>query len=60
MQRLQTLILFADLLFSSRQRSFCKFGYHVAFVLLLAWLTLWPTDGFFPHTSQTRDIDKSS
>jgi hypothetical protein len=56
MQRVQTFTLFTDPVFSSTQRKLCKFGYHVAFVLLLAWLTLLPIDGFFPHTSQMRDI----
>ena len=55
-QRVQTLTLFTDPVFSSTQRNFCKLGYHVADVLLLAWLTLLPMDGFLPHTSQTRDI----
>jgi len=55
-QRVQTFTLFIDPVFSSTQRNFCRFGYHTADVLLLAWLTRLPTDGFLPHTSQTRDI----
>ena len=55
-QRVQTLTLFTDPVFSSTQRNLCKLGYHTADVLLLAWLTLLPIDGFLPHTSQTRDI----
>jgi hypothetical protein len=42
--------------FLSTQRNFWRLGYQVLFVLLLAWLTLWPTMGFFPHTSQILDI----
>jgi hypothetical protein len=38
------------------QRIFCRFGYHIFALLLLAWLTLWPIIGFFPHTSQILDI----
>lgn len=35
-QRVQTLTLFTDPVFSSTQRNFCKLGYHTADVLLLA------------------------
>jgi hypothetical protein len=33
-------------------RTSCKFGSHRRLVLLLAWLTLFPTDGCFPHIAQ--------
>src|SRR5262249_4114938 len=37
-------------------RTCCKFGNQRRFVLLLAWLTLFPTEGRLPHNSQTRAI----
>ena len=60
MHRVQTFIFFTDPVFLSTQRNLCKLGYHTVFVLLLAWLTLLPIAGFLPHTSQIRDINKSS
>ena len=41
---------------SSMQRIFCRLGYQIFVLLLLAWLTLWPFIGFFPHISQILDI----
>src|SRR5262245_34886505 len=32
----------------------CRFGRHVRFVLLFAWLTLCPVERRLPHTSQVR------
>ena len=56
MQFVQTLVLFTAPVFLSMQRNFCRLGYHILLVLLLAWLTLWPKTGFFPHISQILDI----
>jgi hypothetical protein len=39
---------------STTARTVCKFGYQRRFVLLLAWLTLWPVVGPFPQISHTR------
>src|SRR3546814_4630736 len=36
--------------------TFCRFGRKVRLVLLLAWLTLWPTWRPLPVSSQMRDI----
>jgi len=36
----------------------CKLGYQTFWVLLLAWLTLWPKTGPFPQISQTFDISE--
>jgi hypothetical protein len=33
-------------------RTSCKFGFHRRLVLLLAWLTLLPTEGRLPHIAQ--------
>jgi hypothetical protein len=41
---------------STTARTVCKFGYQRRFVLLLAWLTLWPVVGPFPQISHTRAI----
>jgi hypothetical protein len=35
-------------------RTFWRLGFHRRLVLLLAWLTLVPNDGFFPHMWQCR------
>jgi len=56
MQRVQTFFFFIDPVSLSTQRKLCRFGRQTDFALLLAWLTLLPIDGFFPHTSQIRDI----
>jgi hypothetical protein len=56
MQRVQTFTRFTAFDFSSTQRTFCRLGNHTFFVLLLAWLTLLPTTGFLPHTSQILDM----
>ncbi len=37
----------------------CKFGSHSLFVLLFAWLTLWPICFPFPHISHTLAISAS-
>jgi hypothetical protein len=37
-------------------RTDCKLGFQRRRVLLLAWLTLFPTPGLFPQRSQTLDI----
>jgi hypothetical protein len=37
-------------------RTRCRLGYHLLFVLLLAWLTLWPVRGRLPHIWQTLAI----
>src|SRR5690606_33102781 len=35
-------------------RARCRFGCQTRLVLLLAWLTLWPTERVFPQISQAR------
>jgi len=58
MQRVQAFTRLTAPVFSSTQRNFCRFGRQTTRVLLLAWLTLLPMAGFFPHTSQIRDMTK--
>src|SRR5580704_16446881 len=41
---------------STQKRCVCRFGRKRRRFLLLAWETRLPTAGFFPVTSQTRDI----
>src|ERR1700732_538183 len=41
---------------STQKRCVCRFGRKRRRVLLLAWETRFPTAGFLPVTSQTRDI----
>jgi hypothetical protein len=36
----------------------CRLGYQTFWVLLLAWLTLWPKTGPFPQISQTFAISE--
>ena len=54
MQFVQTIIFFILPFDTARTR--CKFGLNRRLVTLWAWLTLFPTIGFFPHISQTLDI----
>jgi hypothetical protein len=56
MQRVQTFTCLIPPDFSSTQRIFCRFGCHTFACLLFAWLTLFPRNDFFPHTSHTLDI----
>ena len=44
---------------STTARTRCRFGYQRRFVLLLAWLTLWPVVGPLPQISHTRAIGSS-
>ena len=53
-QRVQTFIRLTAPFTTAR--TCCKFGYQRRLVLLLAWLTLWPTCGPFPQISQRLDI----
>ncbi len=57
MQRVQTFILPAPPA-SKRTRTDCRFGLNRRRVLLLAWETLFPNCGPFPHTSQRLAIFK--
>jgi len=50
MHLLQTLI-FLTLPFFCMALTLWRLGFHLLFVLLLAWLTLFPKDGPFPHIS---------
>jgi hypothetical protein len=58
-QRVQTFIRFTEPL-PSTTWSFWRLGYQTRFVLLLAWLTLLPTTGPLPQTSQTLAITDTS
>src|SRR5690606_38334431 len=46
--------------FSLSSVTFCRFGRKTRFVLLLAWLTLWPIWRPLPVSSQMRDIVRLS
>lgn len=48
-QRVQTRMRFVDPSMTARTR--WRFGLNDRFVLLLAWLTLWPVRGFFAQIS---------
>ena len=45
---------------SCKVRTRCRLGYHLLFVLLLAWLTLLPVWGRLPHIWQTLAISFTS
>jgi len=54
MQRVQTLMLLTVPFLTAL--IFCRFGYQILGVLLLAWLTLLPKLGPFPQISHILDI----
>jgi len=58
MQRVQTLMVETEPFLSAL--IFWRFGYQILEVLLLAWLTLLPKLGPFPHIAHTFDIFYSS
>jgi len=53
-QEVQTVIFLGTP--SITTRTFCKLGRKRRLVILLAWDTLFPVIGFFPHISQTLAI----
>src|SRR3954471_5423411 len=52
----ETLILIHFFIVGTKKRWTWMFGNDRVFVLLLAWLTLFPTNGRFPVTWQTLDM----
>lgn len=54
MQRVQTLMVWTLPFLTAF--TFCRFGYHVVRVLLLAWLTLLPKLGPLPQISHFLDM----
>jgi len=59
MQRVQTLMV-DTLPLAALAFTFCRLGYQVVRVLLLAWLTLLPVLGPLPQISHFLDMDLTS
>jgi hypothetical protein len=54
MHRVQTRIRLTPPPLLAAARTSCRLGSHRRLVLLLAWLTLLPTEGRFPQIAQVR------